>query len=382
MRSAQQIHGTLGQTLVAPPALEACVPVASDVPAPQVFLPDPSGAPARDAAAERSARAAAPQMFSVSEVDKWAQLRRRERKLRMLGRAALCAVLAASFVAGFFWKAITAERAAEPSAVAEARSDRLDDALRLMDEAARAKTESRSKDAVAAAAAARHADPAVRGVDIFVGTVAIEAAQPETARLAAEQALRRQESEAAAKLLLALHQWMVRGEGSGVREAVGRVEPLLTEASEAEPSNMEVMFFWGDIASFGGREDLAHRRLLGGVHRQQPWLSSATIAAKMELAAEEAASMKLAGAQNPSPPPPPTPVGEALVGLSRAALSGSDPAPALAALRAASTEWQAKQLLCDYAFDRPDTPPEITAARDAPIPELPGGSIDAPGAVP
>lgn len=381
MRSAQQIRGTLGQTLVAPAALEACVPVASDVLAPQVFLPDPSGAPARDAAAERSARAAPPQMFSVLELEKWEQSRRRERKLRMLGRAALCAVLVALFVAGFFWKTTTAERAAEPAAVVEVWSDRLDDALRLMDEAARAKAEGRSKDAVAAAAAARHADPAVRGVDIFVGTVAIEAAQPETSRLAAEQALRRKESVAVAKLLLALHQWMVRGEGSGVQGAVALVEPLLTEASEAEPSNMEVMFFWGDMASFGGCEDLAHRRLLGGVHRQQPWLSSATIAAKMELAAEEAASMKLAAAQNLSLPPP-TPVGEALVGLRRAALSGADPAPFLAALRAASTGWQAKQLLGDLAFDRPDIPPEIAAARNALIAELPGGTIGAPGADP
>jgi hypothetical protein len=68
------------------------------------------------------------------------------------------------------------------------------------------------------------------------------------------------------------------------------------------------------------------------------------------------------------------------VGLRRAASSCAEPGPFLAALRATSTEWQAKQLLGDHAFDRPDIAPEIVGARDAPVAELPGGSIDPPGA--
>ena len=303
--------------------------------------------------------------------------RERRRKRRKLAIAAVWATLAAAFAAGLAWKVVAAKLAAMPPAPTASKENR-EEALRLVDEAIRAKQEGRHNGAMSAAAAARKTDPGVRGMDVLAGTVALEAAQPEAMRAAAENALHRRENEADALLLLALHKWMTRGTDAAARDSAAITDDLLARASEAEPSNMEVMFFWGDMASYAGREDLAHKRLLGGVHRQQPWLSSATLAAKMELAAEEASALQTKEAQK-SLPPPPTPLGKALVELHRAARSGADPALHLAALRSKCTEWQANQLLGDQAFRRPGIPPEIVSARNVPMSELPGGSIAPPG---
>ena len=348
--------------------------------APQVSLPTQRGRLARASASPRSAAIPTARMISAAKMESRALARRRRRERRRQRRKlrtmVVCSVLAAAFAAGFLWKIVAAKMAGAPAAPA-ASAERRDEALRLMDDAVRAKHEGRSDAAVAAASAARKADPAVRGVDVLVGSLALEAGQPETLRQAAEQALLRHENVAEANLLLALHKWMMRGQSPGTQDASALVEPLLAEASEAEPSNMEVMFFWGDMASYAGHEDLAHRRLLGGLHRQQPWLSSATLAAKMELAAEEAAAAKIADAQKIAPPPP-TPAGKALADLRRAALSGADPKTSLAALRGASTAWQAKLLLGDQAFVRPGIPPDVARARNAPVANIPGETIAPP----
>ncbi len=336
---------------------------------------------ARASASPRSAAIPGSRLISTARMESRAlslrRRRERRRKRRKLAIAAVWATLAAAFAAGLAWKVVTAKLAAKPPAPTASKENR-EEALRLVDEAIRAKQEGRHNGAMSAAAAARKTDPGVRGMDVLAGTVALEAAQPEAMRAAAENALHRRENEADALLLLALHKWMTRGTDAAARDSAAITDDLLARASEAEPSNMEVMFFWGDMASYAGREDLAHKRLLGGVHRQQPWLSSATLAAKMELAAEEASALQTEAQK--SLPPPPTPLGKALVELHRAARSGADPAPRLAALRSACTEWQARQLLGDQAFRRPGIPPEIVSARNAPVFELPGGSIAPPSA--
>lgn len=307
--------------------------------------------------------------------------RRVERRLkrRRFITAAVALSLASSFVLGFLWTVVAANRTGVIAASPPVSLERRTEALRLVDDAARAKYEERTDDALAAAAAARESDPTVPGVDVLVGELALLAKQPETMKRAAQEALRRGHNVASAKLLLALDKWMSRGQRGTSVEAGSAAAQLLSEASDAELSNMEIMFFWGDIERYAGREDRAHDRLLGALHRQQPWLSETIIAAKMQLAADEAGGApKDSGGRGASANATSAPVGDAVTTLRRAVLAGADPQPPLAKLHSLSTAWQSKLLLADQAFERPDLPPALTGARNAPVVELPGGSINPP----
>ncbi len=359
-------------------------PVASYSPlsVPQVSLPAQRDQLARSSASPKSAVLPASRMIPAADKERRSRRRRarrtKQRTRRRLITAIFCLVLAAVFSAGFLWKVIAAKRAeAVANAPVPVNAERRAEALRLMDDAVRAKYEERTGDALASAAAAREADPNIPGVDVLVGELALVSKQPDTVKHAAGEALRRGQGVAGAKLLLALHKWITRGQLRTPAEAGDAAAQLLSEASDAELSNMATMFFWGDIERYAGREHLAHDRLLGAMHRQQPWLSWATIAAKMQLAANEAGDMS----DHPAPhtaPVPSTRAGNALVALRRAATSGADPQPALAALRSAATAWQASLLLSDQAFDRPGAPPQIAAAKNAAAANIPGGGIAPP----
>lgn len=292
-------------------------------------------------------------------------IRRKQHQKRRLVWIAIAAFLVAAFGAGFLLKTLAAARRNAARGAAPASVESRAEALRLMDDAMRAKYDGRSDDALAAVRAARAAVPDIPGADVVMAELALEAKQPGALRLAAEDALRRGQNPAEARLLLALEKWMTRGAGPRSAEAVATAKQLMAEASDAGLSNMTVMFFRGDIEHYGGNESEAWRFLLGALHRQQPWLSSAILAAKMRLAADEAGGV-------PDAALPPSAAGDALVALRRAAPSGSDARMPLAALRGAVTAWQMKNLFGDQAFDGKDVPDAIRRIKDAPLKGLPG----------
>lgn len=172
--------------------------------------------------------------------------------------------------------------AVEPAARAEA--------LRRLDEAARARHGERFEEAVAAARAAREVDETLPGVDAFLAEMAFQRQDSEATAAAARAALARGESESSANLLLALDAWRTRAlRGKSAPEAAEEAGRLLSEAAQARPSDESVWFFWAEMMRLVGREDQAQRRMLGAMHRLQPWRSAAVVAAKRQLAAGEAA---------------------------------------------------------------------------------------------
>lgn len=311
-------------------------------------------------------------LISSAEKERHARRRSHHRKKRHQRRRlvwiAIAIFLAAAFGAGFLLKTVAAARRDAARGTAPASAESRAEALRLMDDAMRAKYDGRSDDALAAVRGAREADPDIPGADVVMAELALEAKQPGALRLAAEEALRRGQNPAEARLLLALERWMTRGAGPRSAEAVVAAKQLMAEASDAGLSNMTVMFFRGDIEHYGGNESEAWRFLLGALHRQQPWLSSAILAAKMRLAADEAGGM-------PDAALPPSAAGDALAAVRRAAHSGSDLRAPLAALRGVVTAWQMRNLLSDQALDGRDVPDAIRRIKNTPLKELPGGSL-------
>ncbi len=292
-----------------------------------------------------------------------ARRRREHIRRRLISRATVALVAAGAFAAGFAWKVVAAHLAFAAPAPADPASQA--EALRFVDDAVSAKAAKDYDKATAAAAAARKADPNLPGVDALVGEIALEAGQPDLMRRAAHEALARGQDQATANLLLALEKWMMRGRAGGASGAAQAASLFLAEGASAELSNDAVFFFWGDIERHAGREDLAHDRLQGALHRMQPWHSVDIIAAKMQLAASEARALP-ADAGGGEFSVPSTAAGHALVNLRGALVSQGDPMPSLAALCGAVTAHQASILLGDQAFGTPDPPAWLAEARTRP----------------
>lgn len=279
---------------------------------------------------------------------------------RRISRAAVAMIAVGAFAAGFVWKLAAAHFASWAPAPADPSSRA--EALRLMDDAVSAKRANDYDKAMAAASAARKADPNVPGVEALVGGIALETRQLDVMHRAAHEALARGQNPATANLLLALEKWMTRGRSGGSTGAAQAASVLLAEGAAAEMSNGEVFFFWGDIQRHAGREDPAHDRLQGALHRMQPWDSADILAAKMQLAASEAQSLAKADGGEMSSVPS-TIAGRALVNLRDALASQDDALPALAALHGAVTVRQTSILLGDQVFGVPDPPAWLAQAR-------------------
>jgi hypothetical protein len=151
-----------------------------------------------------------------------------------------------AFAGGILWRQSKVDRATDQVVAPETSEEQRAEALRLFDEAVRARYEERAQGAMNAVAAARRADPQLRSVDVLVGEIALDQKDPETLRRAAEYALERGENESSANLLNALEVWMCRGE-KGTDKAGQLAEQFLSDAAEAEPSNAAVYFFHGEL---------------------------------------------------------------------------------------------------------------------------------------
>jgi hypothetical protein len=163
-------------------------------------------------------------------------------------------------------------------------------ALGLLDEAVRARWEERFQGALNAARQARALDEAFPGVDALVGELALEQKDTGTVRRAANEALRRGHNQASAHLLLAVVLWMNRNVEDPTKAGPAAMQAL-GEAAVQEPSNAAVCFFLGELSRLRGESEMAHRHLLGALHRQAPWISAGLLAVKQHLAAEEAAEL-------------------------------------------------------------------------------------------
>lgn len=219
--------------------------------------------------------------------------RRAARRRARLARVALAAsvfFLVVAFFAGLVWGQGRWRKGAEAvsrNAVAPAQRAQ---ARLLLDRAVEARHADLPGDAMRLAMEGKNIDPDLPGVDLFAAEMALRQNNPNVAEAAARRALQQLEGVADAKLILAVNAWMLRGQ-SGVDSAGATSQQLLAEAGDAELSNASVRFFAGDLQRATGRPSEAHRSLLGGLYRQEPWHSAAVLGAKLALAVDQAGGL-------------------------------------------------------------------------------------------
>jgi hypothetical protein len=197
--------------------------------------------------------------------------------------AVICMALA--FAVGIAWQRTAATRAKNAVATGPTPEEQAA-ARRLLESAVTARYADQPDEALRLAREARETDPMTPGAATFIAEVALQQGKTDEVDIAARDAVRQGLDVADAKLLLALKIWMQRAETS-VADAGAVATQFLEEASAEELSNGTARFFAGDLQRAVGRPGEAHRSLLGGLHRQEPWHSSALLAAKLRLAMEE-----------------------------------------------------------------------------------------------
>jgi len=269
-----------------------------------------------------------------------------QQRRRALAIGASTLLILAAFFAGLTWKKWktkpTEVRSQAATQVATAQQQA--DALRLMDEAVKAKYEERYDDALRIVEESRHADPGIRGVDYISGEIALQRGESQIVKSFSREAIRRGENVADATLLLALDTWMSRGQPERAAQAGAVATQILEEASMKDLSSGEVRFFLGDLQRLLGQPASAHRSLLAGAARLSPWSSSELILAKLQLAADEA------GATADSIEIPSTAGNRAVLRLGTALRHGQDPQAALDIVVACFTTRQTTALLADAYF--------------------------------
>ena len=270
---------------------------------------------------------------------------RRQQVLRVAVWTASTLLVLGAFAGGFLWRQAKVNRVmAVAAAPPEISEEQKAEALRLFDEAVRARHEERAQGAMNAITAARRADPQLRSVDVLVGEIALEQKDPETLRRAAQYALERGENESSAHLLSALEAWMRRGE-QGTEKAGQLAGQFLADAAKAEPSSAAVYFFHGELSRLLGDGRNAHRHLLAALYRQQPWRSAALLENKTQLAAREAADQGETVMVEP-----PTEQAEAVLALRNTAPSGTGGNAALSELLRVTPAVQLFALRDDFAL--------------------------------
>lgn len=213
--------------------------------------------------------------------------------LRRAGWAFSIVLCLGAFVSGLvFQRHKPSEQAAAQQPAPQVAQEQKEEALRLLDEAVRAKYEDRTEEALRLAQRARQIDPSVRGVDILAGEIAIESPDPEErqkALLAANSALDRGEDTAGSRLIRALGTWQEQdGEGVAGFTAKTRALRLIGEAADAFPSTPALHFFWSEMLVPSGQYRDVHRRMLTAMHCAQPWHSSVLLARKASFASRDA----------------------------------------------------------------------------------------------
>lgn len=198
--------------------------------------------------------------------------------------AVICMALA--FAAGIAWQRTAATRAKNAVATGPTPEEQAA-ARRLLESAVTARYADQPDEALRLAREARETDPMTPGAATFIAEVALRQGKTDEVDIAAREAIQQGRYVADAKLLLALNRWMGRTQ-SGAVDARAAATQLLEEATAEELSNGTARFFAGDLQRAVGRPGEAHRSLLAGLHRQEPWHSAALLSAKMRLAAGEA----------------------------------------------------------------------------------------------
>ncbi len=278
---------------------------------------------------------------------------RRRRPFLLRGRtlawlAVICMALA--FAAGVVWQRTASSRAksvntasAGPSPEAQAA------ARRLLESAITARYADQPDEALRLAKEAREADPMTPGAATFIAEIALQQGKTDEVDTAAREAIRQGRYVADAKLLLALNRWLGRSQ-SGAADARASVTQLLEEATAEELSNGTARFFAGDLQRSVGRPGEAHRSLLAGLNRQEPWHSSAILTAKLRLATEEAGMRAAPSA--PASSGYADAFGAPAYDMHRALQGGEEAviASVRTRLQGALTSWQLGVLACDPTF--------------------------------
>jgi hypothetical protein len=211
-----------------------------------------------------------------------------------------------AFVSGFvFQRHKPNEQAAAQQPAPQVAQEQKEEALRLIDEAVRAKYEDRTDEALRIGQRARQIDPSVLGVDILAGEIAIESPDPEKrqeALLAANRALDHGEDTAGARLILALGTWQEHdAESVAGFTAKTRALRLIGEAADEFPSAPALHFFWSEMLAPSGQYRDVHRRMLTAMHCTQPWHSSVLIARKVSFAPRDAEAQNNPSGSSTSP---------------------------------------------------------------------------------
>lgn len=237
------------------------------------------------------------------------QSRRSLQKQAVLRRAAWAfsiVLCVGAFVSGFvFQRHKPNEQAAAQQPAPQVAQEQKEEALRLIDEAVRAKYEDRTDEALRIGQRARQIDPSVLGVDILAGEIAIESPDPEKrqeALLAANRALDHGEDTAGARLILALGTWQEHdAESVAGFTAKTRALRLIGEAADEFPSAPALHFFWSEMLAPSGQYRDVHRRMLTAMHCTQPWHSSVLIARKASFASRDAEARHNTSGSSTSP---------------------------------------------------------------------------------
>jgi len=198
--------------------------------------------------------------------------------------------MALAFAAGVAWQRTAAARAQRVKTASGPAPEEQAAARRLLESAITARYADQPDEALRLAREALATDPMTPGAATFSAEIALQQGKTDDVDTAAREAIRQGRYVADAKLLLALNRWMGRSQ-EGAVDARATATQLLEEATAEELSNGVARFFAGDLQRSVGRPGEAHRSLLGGLHRQEPWYSAALLSAKMRLAAAEAAPL-------------------------------------------------------------------------------------------
>jgi hypothetical protein len=266
----------------------------------------------------------------------------------------LLGVVLVFYLLGLGWGSLSEKIAARSAALESARRET---AVRLVDEAARAARQGHLRDAFFALVRARHTDPRLPGLDIFLGEMLVNQGLNQSVGPIAWEALRRGEQESRANLLLGLEWWGRRGlDAHSVSLAAQHATRWITLAHEGDFFEGSRLIIRGEIKRWHGLTEEGSQDLTAGKVRLHPWHSAAVLEDKAQLAAAEAGRGMSVAFLGRFLPAPNTPSGAAAVQLRQALQSGNDTSASTQALRTVATTRQMDFLLKDRALvPRADT---------------------------
>lgn len=177
--------------------------------------------------------------------------------------------------------------------VEEVAPENKTEALRLLDEAIKARHEERYDEGWELALRVQETDPVLAGLALLMAELAFQRRDAEAFSKYARAGALLSESAAGAKLLLALEHWRSRVAEGRSDEESGRISAdMLAEAAAAQLSMDVTWFFRGALLRQIGKPAEAHHALLGSMHRQAPWRSASVIGAKIDFAQAESSALE------------------------------------------------------------------------------------------